>query len=86
MTKKHFEAIANDFQYRARVIFEAEYPSYQEKWFALSTLNATAYDLAETFQKFNPNFNQALFIEACEVGAFKVELERERATAIASGL
>ena len=86
MTKKHFQAIAGDFQYRAQVIFHAEYPSYEEKWFALSALNATAYDLAETFQKFNPNFNQGLFIEACEVGAFKLELERVRATEIASGI
>lgn len=86
MTKKHFEAIANDFAYRARVISETDISSYDEKWYALSTLNATVYDLAETFQGFNPNFNQALFIEACKVGAFKLELERERATAIATGL
>ena len=86
MTKKHFEAIANDFKYRAQVIFEGEYPSYEEKWFGLSTLNATVYDLAETFQRFNPNFNQALFIKACEVGAFKLELERQRATEIATGV
>ena len=86
MTKKHFEAIADDFKYRAQVIFSGDYPSYDEKWYALSTLNATVYDLAETFQRFNPNFSQGLFIEAFEVGAFKLELERERATEIASGL
>tara|TARA_R110000823_G_C15742478_1_gene481001 strand:+ start:50 stop:310 length:261 start_codon:yes stop_codon:yes gene_type:complete len=86
MTKKHFQAVANDFKYRAQVIYEGEYSTYEEKWFALSTLNATAYDLSRTFQKFNPNFNQGLFIEACEVGAYKLELERERASYIATGL
>jgi len=86
MTKKHFEAVANDFKYRAQVIYEGEYLSYEEKWIALSTLNATAYDLSRTFQKFNSNFNQGMFIEECEVKAFKLELERERASYIATGL
>ena len=86
MTKKHFEAVANDFKYRAKVVLDGEYSTYEEKWFALSALNATAYDLAETFQKFNPNFNQGLFIEACEVGAYKLRLESERASYIAKGL
>jgi len=85
MNKKHFEAIAEDVKYRALVIFNGE-ETYQEKWFALATLHAFVYDLAETFSKFNDNFDSGRFIEATQVAKYKLELEREQATKIASGI
>ena len=86
MTKKHFEAIANDIHFRATEIYEYKDYTYEEKWLALATLNATVYDLRNTFAKFNPNFSPSTFIAACGVNGFKLKLERERATAIATGL
>lgn len=55
MTRKHFNAIAEDINHRYRC---AE-PS--ARW-ELVTL---ASDLATTFKKFNPNFDRFKFIEAC---------------------
>jgi len=85
MTKKHFEAIAKNLDYRALVIFNGE-ATYQEKWYALSTLLALVYDLVETFSKFNDNLDSGKFIEATQVAKYKLELEREQATNIASGI
>ena len=86
MTKKHFEAIAKSIHLQAIGIYEYEDYTYDEKWLALATLNATVYDLRHTFAKFNPNFSPSTFIIACGVHGLKLELERERATTIASGL
>jgi len=85
MTKKHFEAMAKDVEYRALVIFNGE-ETYQEKWFALATLLAFVYDLVETFSRFNKNFDGGKFIQASQVAKYKLELEREQATKIASGI
>ena len=85
MTKKHFEAIAENLKYRAAVIFKEE-TSYNERWYALQTLNATVYDLVETFSKFNDNFDGPRFMEATQVARYKLELEREQATKIATGI
>ena len=85
MTKKHFEAIAKDVEYRASAIFNGE-ETYQEKWFALATLQAFVYDLAETFNGFNENFDMSRFIQATNIRKYKLELEREQATKIASGV
>lgn len=85
MTKKHFEAIAENLEYRALVIFNGE-ATYQEKWYALSTLLALVYDLVQTFSKFNNNFDGGRFIQASQVARCKLELEREKATEIASGI
>ena len=86
MTKKHFEAIAKDIHFRATEIYEYKDYTYQEKWTALATLNATVYDLRNTFAKFNPNFSHSTFIIACGVHGLKLELERQRATEIATGV
>ena len=83
MTKKHFEAIAENLEYRAAVIFKED-TSYNERWYALQTLNATVYDLVETFSKFNDNFDGPRFMEATQVARYK--LEREQATKIATGI
>jgi len=85
MTKKHFEAIAENLDYRALVIFNGE-ATYQEKWYALSTLLALVYDLVQTFSQFNKNFDGGRFIQASQVAKYKLELEREQATKIASGI
>ena len=85
MTKKHFEAIAKDIEYRAAVIFKGE-SSYDERWFALQTLHAFVYDLISTFSKFNDNFDGGRFMEATQVARYKLELEREQATKIATGI
>ena len=85
MTKKHFEAIAENLEYRALVIFNGE-ATYQEKWYALSTLLALVYDLVQTFSKFNNNFDGGRFIHQSQVARCKLELEREQATKIASGI
>ena len=85
MTKKHFEEIANNLNYRALVIFNGE-ATYQEKWYALSTLLALVYDLVQTFSKFNNNFDGGRFIQASQVAKYKLELERGQATKIASGI
>ena len=85
MTKKHFEAIAENLEYRAAVIFKED-TSYNERWYALQTLNATVYDLVETFSKFNDNFDGPRFMEATQVARYKLELEREQATKIATGI
>ena len=85
MTKKHFEEIANNLDYRALVIFNGK-ATYQEKWYALSTLLALVYDLVQTFSKFNNNFDGGKFIQASKVSKYKLELEREQATKIATGI
>ena len=51
MTRKHFVQIAER-------IFEAGYLSDDQKL-------QVAQDLSDTFQKANPNFNRARFINAC---------------------
>ena len=86
MTKKHFEAKAKDIKFRATEIYEYKDYTYEEKWFALATLNATVHDLKNTFTRFNPNFSGVTFVNACGVNSLKLELERERATYIATGM
>lgn len=69
----------------AAVIFKGE-SSYDERWFALQTLHAFVYDLISTFSKFNDNFDGGRFMEATQVARYKLELEREQATKIATGI
>lgn len=85
MTKKHFEEIANNLDYRAKVIFNDE-STYHEKWYALAILQALVYDLVQTFSKFNDNFDSGRFIQASQVDKYKLELEREQAYKIATGI
>ena len=85
MTKKHFEEIANEIKYRAIVVFNGE-ETYEEKWFALLTLTNLVYELSQTFKRFNENFDSGRFIQATEVLKYKLELEREQATNVATGL
>tara|TARA_B100001778_G_scaffold273909_1_gene236411 strand:+ start:191 stop:451 length:261 start_codon:yes stop_codon:yes gene_type:complete len=86
MTKKHFEAIAENFKYRAAVIFKDTEISYDERWYALQILTVTVYDLVDTFYGFNDNFDGPRFLEATQVARYKLELEREQATKIAEGI
>jgi len=85
MTKKHFEAIAENLDYKASAIFNGE-ETYQEKWFALAILQGFVYDLAITFKGFNENFDMSRFIQSTNITKYKLELEREQATKIASGI
>jgi hypothetical protein len=85
MTKKHFEAIAKDINKKTLEILECNF-SYDEKWFALLTLEDLVHELRITFSEFNNNFDVDKFIIACGVRSLKLELERDRATQIASGL
>ena len=68
MTKKHFEAIANDINKRATVVTFNQEMNEDEKFIALHTLRHLAYDLGSTFSKFNDNFDYERFIKACNVG------------------
>ena len=70
MTKKHFEEIANNLEYRALVIFNGE-ATYQEKWYALSTLLALVYDLVQTFSQFNKNFDGGRILSETKVNILK---------------
>lgn len=84
MTKKHFEAIAKDIHFRATEIYEYKGYTYEEKLLALATLNATAYDLRNTFAKFNPNFSPSTFLIACGVHGLELALKKEQAKEVAS--
>ncbi len=68
MTKKHFEAIADDINKRAAVVTFSQELNDDEKFIALHTLRHLAYDLGSTFSKFNDNFDYERFIKACNVG------------------
>jgi len=68
MTRKHFEAIAEDINKRATVVVFSQELSSDEKYIALHTLKHLAYDLGSTFSKFNNNFDYDKFIKACNVG------------------
>ena len=68
MTKKHFEAIAEDINKRATVVVFSQELNDDEKFIALHTLRHLAYDLGSTFAKFNDNFDYDKFIKACNVG------------------
>lgn len=68
MTKKHFEAIADDINKRATVVTFSQELKDDEKFIALHTLRHLAYDLGSTFSKFNDNFDYERFIKACNVG------------------
>tara|TARA_R100001509_G_C4772011_1_gene183343 strand:+ start:456 stop:677 length:222 start_codon:yes stop_codon:yes gene_type:complete len=68
MTKKHFEAIADDINKRAAVVTFSQELNDDEKFIALHTLKHLAYDLGSTFSKFNDNFDYERFIKACNVG------------------
>ena len=86
MTKKHFDKIAKDINERALVIFHSEESSYTEKWYGLTTLYHLINDLCSNFSQFNKNFSAYTFIVACGVNKLKLELEREQATRIATGI
>ena len=74
MTKKHFEAIAEDINKRAMVIFFSQELTNDDKHIALHTLKHVAYDLGSTFSKFNNNFDYDKFIKACAVAEIKEDL------------
>jgi len=74
MTKKHFEAIAEDINKRAMVIFFSQELTNDDKHIALHTLKHMAYDLGNTFSKFNDNFDYDKFIKACAVADIKEDL------------
>ena len=74
MTKKHFEAVAEDINKRALVIFFSQEMTDKEKFAGLHTLSHLAYDLGHTFTKFNDNFDYYKFIEACGVQKLKHDI------------
>ena len=74
MTRKHFEAIAEDINKRAMVIFFSQELTNDDKHIALHTLIHMAYDLGSTFSKFNDNFDYDKFIKACAVAEIKEDL------------
>lgn len=58
MTKKHFIAIAADIRHR---MDRAESTADE------CLIDSLAYDLAATFEGFNPNFDRTKFLAACGV-------------------
>ncbi len=74
MTRKHFEAIAEDINKRAVVIMHSEESTDKEKYYGLFTLNHLVYDLGSSFAKFNKNFNYDKFVQACGVQTLLIEL------------
>jgi len=86
MTKKHFEKIAEDINKQGIIIQNMDNCSYDEKWFAFLILEDLTNDLLNTFSEFNNNFDMDKFIKACGIRKLKLELEREQATKIASGI
>lgn len=85
MTRKHFERIAEDIRNKSVKVYNMEC-SYDEKWFALLILEDLVNDLLNTFSEFNNNFDAYKFIKASGIINIKLELERSRATEIASGV
>ena len=70
MNKKHFEAIAEDINKRAMVVYFSQELSRNEKYTALHTLLHMSQDLGSTFSRFNDNFNYQKFIDACDVAGY----------------
>jgi|TARA_R110002050_G_C8815715_1_gene504006 hypothetical protein len=78
MTKKHFEAIANDINKKTIEIKECDFP-YDEKWFALLTLEDLVHELTITFSEFNSNFDADKFIRATGIVNLSLTLKLEKA-------
>jgi hypothetical protein len=77
MTKKHFEAIANDINKKTIEIWECDFP-YDEKWFALLTLEDLVLELTRTFSEFNSNFEADKFIRATGIVNLSLNLKLEK--------
>ena len=78
MTKKHFEAIAEDINKQGIIIQNMNNCSYDEKWFAFLILEDLANDLLSTFSEFNNNFDADKFIRATGIVNLSLNLKLEK--------